>query len=161
MKRRPWLSILEFAFYGVFLLLFLDSVWSPLRAANPMLGLRGLLEYQQAGLVTGVLLTLLVSSLAYRFSRPARKIERTVNRWQEPTGPGPEASPMDAIRLFPVHTLVCACLVVAALVAFWTFPAAAMLILVGALVAAVTLARRLGLEPPDDPAAPHNQQRTR
>lgn len=30
-----------------------------------------------------------------------------------------------------------------------------------ALSAAVDLARRLGLEPKDDPAAPHNQKRTR
>ena len=157
-----WLwRLLEVVIYGFALLLFLDNLWTPLMEAYPALGFSGLLEQQQAGLLTGAVFGLLIASLAYRFSRPARKIERTVNRWQEPTGPGPEASPMEAIRFFPVHTLICACLVVAALVAFWMSPGAAMLLLVGALMAAVTLARRLGLEPQDDPAAPHNQQRTR
>ncbi|MFT4956005.1 MAG: hypothetical protein ACI8U3_002404 [Brevundimonas sp.] len=158
--KRFW-TLLEVVIYGLVLLLFLDNLWTPLLEAYPTPSLKGLLEQQQAGLLTGAAFGLLIASLAYRFSRPARKVERTVNRWQEPTGPGPEASPMDAIRFFPGHTLVCALLVVAALVAFWMHPGAAMLLLVGALMAAVTLARRLGLEPQDDPAAPHNQQRTR
>ena len=157
--KKLWPRLLEAVIYGFVLLLLLDNLWSPLRADNPALDFRALVEHQQAGLWTGAFIALFAAALAYRLSRPARKVARMVKRWQEPTGPGPEASPMDAIRFFPVHALVCVLLVIAALVAFWTHPVAAMLLFVAALMAAVTLARRMGLEPPDDPTAPHNQGR--
>ena len=158
--RALW-RVAEVAMWGFFVVIFLDKFWSPLRAGNPTLDFRGLVEHQQAGLLTGAFLAMFVTGVAYRLSRPARKIERVVERWQRPSGPGAEASPMDALRFFPVHTVFLVCLVIAAVVAFWVHPGAGMLLVAAALMAAVTLARRLGLEPLEDPAAPQNQQRSR
>lgn len=66
----------------------------------------------------------------------------------------------------PLHLIGIALGLVGAAATFWRqdliggyFP----ILMAGGLAfwCAVDLARRLGLEPPEDPAAPHNQQRTR
>ncbi|WP_282009470.1 hypothetical protein [Brevundimonas aveniformis] len=62
----------------------------------------------------------------------------------------------------PLHLLAIAAGMVGFAVAYWT--AKGDTLLVGALglafMSAIDLARRLGLEPPDDPAAPRNRGKT-
>ena len=157
MRKTLW-RILEVMIYGFIILISLDNFCSTVRAENPALDFRGLLEHPQAGLLTGALLAMFAITVVHRLSGPIRKVERKVERWQKPAGPGAEASPMDALRLFPVHTAVFAGLVIAVVLVFWVHLGFAILLVAPAMMAAVLLSRRLGLEPPDDPAAPQNRK---
>lgn len=91
------------------------------------------------------------------------KVAEKFSRWPgAPNSPPPpvDAGPLYAIRSYPIHVGVCLGLVAATLFLFFSWPTGAM-VLVGLTIAAwVMLARRMGFEPTNDPAAPQNQPRT-
>lgn len=67
---------------------------------------------------------------------------------------------MSTVLRHPLHLIAIVGGLVAFAVGFWTGQGDNLLILpLGlAFLSAIDLARRLGLEPPNDPAAPHNRK---
>ncbi len=66
---------------------------------------------------------------------------------------------MTAALRHPLHLIAFAAGMIGFVVAYWTAKDDTLLVcaLGLAFMSAVDLARRLGLEPPDDPGAPHNR----
>lgn len=71
-----------------------------------------------------------------------------------PQGP---ITPAFVLQHYPIHLGVCVALVALSAWGMFTAPTMAMVMIGLAGGASVSLARRLGLEPPNDPAAPQNQ----
>ena len=122
------------------------SGWDFARASVPYLGL----------VVLGIAGVLVVTMLVKLIAKP-------VARWTAPSRSAPppsDAGPPYALRTYPLHVAVCLGLIAASLLAFYLWPTAAM-VLTGLTIGAwVMLARRMGFEPSNDPAAPQNQSRT-
>lgn len=121
------------------------SGWDFVRASAPSFGTMIL------GIAVCIVLAVLIGSVA-----------SFVARWSAPprnSPPPSDAGPLYALRTYPLHVGVCLVLVSLSLVTFFSWPVAAMVLIGLTIWSWVLLARRMGLEPPDDPAAPHNPSR--
>ena len=122
------------------------SFWDFVLGSGPLLGQVAL------GAVCVVAIGALVSLIGPR-----------VSRWtaaSEASPPPDGAGPIYALRTFPVHVGLSVGLVAGVILTLFTWTAAAVLLMGPAIASWVLLARRMGLEPPIEPASPHNQPRS-
>ena len=149
------------AFVGFWVFVHLGDEWVPYFAAHP--GASGwdfaLAQLPYLGsLFVGFAV---LGALLVALPKLARKIG--LDRWFAPPQSAPppaDAGPLYALRTYPVHVGICAGMVVSSVVLYFFWPGAAMLAVGPTIMAWVLLGRRLGFEPANDPAAPHNQMRT-
>ena len=90
-------------------------------------------------------------------------VAKPVARWTAPPQSPPpplDAGPLYALRTFPLHVSFCVGLIALNLVTFYAWPTAAMVLIGPTIGSWVLLARRMGFEPSNDPAAPHIESRT-
>ncbi len=90
-------------------------------------------------------------------------VAKPVARWTAPPQSAPppsDAGPLYALRTFPLHVSVCVGLIALNLIAFYAWPTVAMVLIGPTIGSWVLLARRMGFEPSNDPAAPHIESRT-
>ena len=93
----------------------------------------------------------------------ARLIWPRVTKWSSPREDRPppaDAGPLYAARTYPLHVLVCLLMIGVSTALLFSWPGAAMVAVALTIAAWVSLGRRLGFEPADDPAAPRNQARS-
>ena len=145
------------AFVGLWVFVHLGDEWAPYFAAHP-----GATGWNFALAQMPYLGSLFVSlALLVALPKLARMIG--VGRWFAPAQSPPppaDAGPLYAVRTYPVHVGICVGLVVASVLLYFFWPAAAMMSVGLTIGAWVLLGRRLGFEPANDPAAPHNPMRT-
>ena len=154
-------------FFGVLWLLFLGnmvsrdweqfasnhldaSIWDYLRDALPLLGQLSvfMICIMICIFVVGALTSAVGPRLARWFSSP-----------RNPAPPA-DAGPLYAMRTFPIHVGICVGLTAGVALTLLSWSAVAMILIGPAIGAWVLLARRMGFEPPNDPAAPHSAQGT-
>ena len=122
------------------------SVWDFTRASGPFLGQLIL------GIVGFIILVIVIGLVAKR-----------VTRWTAPPESPPppsDAGPLYALRTFPLHVGVSVGLIALNLITFYAWPTVAMVLIGPTIGSWVLLARRMGFEPSNDPAAPHIKSRT-
>ena len=122
------------------------SVWDFTRASAPFLG-------QLVLGIAGVFFLIIVIGL----------VTKRATRWTvPPNSPAPpaDAGPLYALRTFPLHVSVSVGLIAVSLLTFYSWPFVAMVLIGPTIGSWVLLARRMGFEPPNDPAAPHIKSRT-
>ena len=104
----------------------------------------------------------LLTALAL-FGVLARLIWPKVTKWSSPREDRPppaDVGPLYAVRTYPLHVLVCLLMIGGSSALLFYWPGAAMVAVALPIAAWVSLGRRLGFEPADDPAAPRNQARS-
>jgi hypothetical protein len=84
------------------------------------------------------------------------KSDRLLRRWERPRSPGP-IGPLLLLKGYPVHTAICAVLLAVTAWGMFNHVGLAMVGIAATGWAFVSLARRLGLDPSNDPAISQNQ----
>lgn len=153
--KTPIGKLIQVAFAVGFFGLFLSGRWDEFVQAYPDATAwdfaLSLVPYLGAVLVGIVVFAALLAV--------ARKVNAHFAPPQNPSPPA-DAGPLYALRTYPVHVGICVGMVVSSVVLYFFWPVAAMLAVGPTIGAWVLLGRRLGFEPANDPAAPHNPMRT-
>lgn len=149
-RRSPWRWIF-FAFWLAYGGFFLWRSWDESLERDPdgQFGAflwTGLLDWAPA---IGVAL-LVLAAIGLIMSFEAWLLERSAP-------PKEPITPLLLLRRHPLHVVMCAGLLALTAWGFLNDSSLGLIGMGGAIWAFVTLARRLGLEPPNDPAAPHNR----
>ncbi|WP_428154562.1 hypothetical protein [Brevundimonas sp.] len=120
------------------------SIWDYLRDALPLLG-------QLAAFVVGIFVLGALASVV---------APRLATLCAPPRNPAPpaDAGPLYAMRTFPIHVGICVGLTAGVALTLLSWSVVAMILIVPAIGAWVLLARRMGFEPSNDPAASHSSQ---